>query len=144
MKDLNEKFSSLSEPGKRDIGLNEITKMLRKIIELVKQDSAMVSRLPKENKIIIFKTTDTDRSITIELKDGNILGYIGEPERYDIRFEAKESIYLALFSGEMDPDAVFFSRKVRIYGSIKDAVVLKNLFLSRVQSKMKILTSAGV
>ncbi len=140
MKDLKENFSGLSEMSKKGIGVNAIAEELSKIIELVKQDSAMVSRLPKENKIIIFKTTDTDRSITIELTDGNILGYIGEPERYDIRFEAKESIYFALFSGEMDPDAVFFNRKVRIYGSIKDAVVLKNLFLSQLRLKMKILT----
>lgn len=143
MKDLKENFCGLSEMSKKGIDVNEITEELRKIIELVKQDHAMMGRLSKENKIIVFKTTDTNRSITIELKDGNILGYIGEPERYDLRLAAKESIFLRIFNGEMDPDAVFFSRKIKIYGSIKDAVVYKNLFLNQLQLKMKILTSVG-
>lgn len=143
MKDLKENISDLSKMSKKGIGVNEITEELRKIIELVKQDSAMMSRLSKENKIIVFKTMDTNRSITIELKDGNVFGYIGESEKFDLRFEAQESIYLKILSGEMDPDAAFFSRKISIYGSILDAVELKNIFLSEFQLKMKLMISAG-
>ncbi len=136
MKDLKEELNSLSDMCKCDISVNEMEEELSKIIELVKQDSALVSRLSKENKIIVFKATDTGRTVTIELKDGNILGYIGEPRRCDLRFEATESVYLGILSGEIDPDAVFFGRKINIYGSIMDAVGLKNIFLSKVQSKM--------
>ncbi len=136
MKTLKEELSGLSELRERDTSFNDIAEELSKIIELVKQDSDLVSRLSKKNKIIVFKATDTGRTITIELKDGNILGCIGEPSRYDLRFEATESIHLGILSGELDPDAVFFSRKIIVYGPLADAIRLKNILFSKVQSKM--------
>ena len=54
MKTLKEELSGLSELRERDISLNDIAEELSKIIELVKQDSDMVSRLSKKNKIIVL------------------------------------------------------------------------------------------
>lgn len=133
MKILKEKFNSLLELGKKNIGFNNISKELNRLLKIVKQDSELIDQLSKENKIIVFYATDTDRTITIKLGDGDIVGYIGEPEKYDLKFAALEIIHLGILCGEIDPEGAFFSRKIRIYGSILETVRFKNMYLSKIQ-----------
>ncbi len=124
----------LSKLSRRSINLNNILEKLNMLIKLVKQDSKLVNQLSMENKIIVFKALDTGRSITIELKNGDISGCANEPIKYDMKFVASENIHLGILSGEIDPEGAFFSRKIKVQGSLIDIVRFKNEYLSRIQS----------
>lgn len=82
---------------------------------------------------LVLSATDTGREVMIVLdgKGVRVGPYDGEP--FDAKIQATEHVHSAVLTGKMDADAAFFTRKVRIRGSLVAAFRLKNRFLSFLQ-----------
>ncbi len=82
---------------------------------------------------LVLSATDTGREVMIVLdrKGVRVGPYDGGP--FDAKIQATEHIHSAVLTGKMDADAAFFTRKVRICGSLVAAFRLKNRFLSFLQ-----------
>ncbi len=48
--------------------------------------------------------------------------------RADMTVRARPSTYLAILRGRLDPDAAFFQRRIELDGSLRVALVAKNVF----------------
>ncbi len=117
----------------------DIAKKLNTLMKLIKHDIELAERLSRRNKTIVFQAADTGLTITIKLKNGDISGSIYDPEKYDIKFVASEDIHFRILNGDIDPDGAFFSRKIKIYGSLLDTVRFKNECLGKIQTYFKTL-----
>ncbi len=83
---------------------------------------------------LVLSATDTGREIMVTLSEQGLRVRLWAGEPFDVKIEATEKVHWAVLSGDMDADAAFFMRKVRIRGSVPTAFRVKNRFLSLLQS----------
>ena len=115
---------SLAESGNVDNALSVLIESIRRDPEIMDE-----IRREKRRKVALFEASDTGKVISIIFDKGDISSYLGRTDKYDLRFEATEATHLGILNGQIDPDSAFFTRKIKIYGPLIEAVRLKNLFL---------------
>lgn len=65
--------------------------------------------------------------IAFTVRDGHILAARADSHP-DALLRARLGAYLAIWLGRFDPDAAFFQRRIELDGSLKTAVIVKNVF----------------
>ncbi|MFH1007302.1 MAG: SCP2 sterol-binding domain-containing protein [Candidatus Latescibacterota bacterium] len=125
---MQRRFAGLSRSLPRSTNGNE---ELAELIESIKRIPEVVADLEKGGgrKVAVFEATDTGGVVSIVFDGGDISACLGRVEDCDLRFQATEAIHLGILSGRLDPDSAFFARKIKIHGSLFEAIKLKNLFL---------------
>ncbi|MEK7851570.1 MAG: SCP2 sterol-binding domain-containing protein, partial [Deltaproteobacteria bacterium] len=74
--------------------------------------------------------TDIDKSFYMTIKDGKVTirpHYAGTP---DVTMRGETAVLAGLMLNRVDPDTVFFSRKLQITGSTDVALWFKNILAS--------------
>ncbi|MBI5561043.1 MAG: SCP2 sterol-binding domain-containing protein [Deltaproteobacteria bacterium] len=83
-----------------------------------------------EGKVFLFETTDIGKRFHLRIKGGeiNIIPHVSIPP--DVTMRGEVEVFVNLFMGRVDPDTVFFSRKLEINGDTAAAIHLKNILAS--------------
>ena len=82
------------------------------------------------NKVFRFEVRDIKKSFYLIIKDGSaslLPHYNGEP---DVTMDGDSSTLFGLIMGRVDPDTVFFTRRLMISGDTAVAVHFKNILNS--------------
>ncbi|MDH4227232.1 MAG: SCP2 sterol-binding domain-containing protein [Deltaproteobacteria bacterium] len=80
-----------------------------------------------DGKVFYFEATDAAAGVYILFKDGRgkvVPNYAGVA---DVTMRGEAKVLFDLFLGRVDPDTVFFSRRLEINGDTAAAILLKNL-----------------
>lgn len=80
-----------------------------------------------DGKVFLFEAVDIEKRIYLHIKDCDIkcLPHLaGAP---DVTMKGSFAVLLDLLLGRVDPDTVFFSRKLEITGDTATAIHFKNL-----------------
>lgn len=123
--------------SRRACAVHQIMRDVSQVAESLNADPGLMAQMAAFNGVtLVLSATDTGRALMIVFGSNGVSTrpYAGEP--CDVKIEASEDVHWAILSGQMDADAAFFSRKVRIRGSIVTAFSLKNKFLSLLQSHL--------
>ncbi len=113
---------------------NDIISEVNRLVERMNRDQRFAEQIAEfKNTALVLSATDTGRELMITLGEEGIRArpYAGEP--FDVKVLATEDVHWAVLSGQMDADAAFFTRKVRISGRVSTAFRVKNRFLSLLQ-----------
>ena len=124
--------------------VSEVMDDVSRIVQSLNADPQFMRRLGRlSGTVLVLSATDTGRELMIHLEREGVVTrpYAGEP--FDVKIEATEDVHWAVLSGQMDADAAFFARKVRVHGSIVKAFRLKNMFLSPLQSHLALACGAS-
>lgn len=87
-------------------------------------------------KIIEIKIKDIDLSLFLTLKD-NRLSSVKQPSKADVQLSAEGDSLLLLIYGKVDPDTLFFNRKLMVKGNTELGLHLKN-FLDTIEVDQKL------
>ncbi|CAJ0577983.1 unnamed protein product, partial [Mesorhabditis spiculigera] len=68
-----------------------------------------------------------NRSISINLKEGNGSITEGKPEKADVEFSCSDEDFLRLFNGELSALVAFSMKKLQIKGNMQKAIALESL-----------------
>ncbi len=113
---------------------DDIVTEVNRVVERMNQDPGFVGQAGEfDNTTLVLSATDTGRELMITLDDQGIRAGPYTGERFDVKIRATEKVHWAVLSGQMDADAAFFTRKVRISGCLSTAFRVKNRFLSLLQ-----------
>lgn len=92
--------------------------------------SKLIFRLkPLENKIIIYKPTFSEKFLKMTILNGKIrikIGTANDVKNADVKISCEIIDLLKLSEGEVDGDALFFSRNIVIEGNAEILVLLRN------------------
>ncbi len=117
---------------------------LSRVVEAVNLDPTFLKLSGEcEGIVLVLSATDTGRELAIELTR---LGARAEPYeggRCSVRIKATEKVLWEILSGGMDADAAFFAGKVRVSGSITDALRVKNRLLPLIQANLARTANGG-
>ncbi len=80
-----------------------------------------------EGKLFLFEATDIGKKIFLEVRDNSIHAVAHTSATPDVVMRGDVRVLLELFLGRVDPDTVFFSRRLEINGDTAAAILLKNL-----------------
>ena len=82
------------------------------------------------NPSIVISPTDTDATLTIEVRDGEARMLEERQEsRHLIEVQAKEDVLLNVFSGNSNPAAEVLDGNLHVFGTEKDQVKLDAITL---------------
>ncbi len=84
---------------------------------------------PLENKIIIYKPTFSEKFLKMTILNGKIrikIGTANDVKNADVKISCEIIDLLKLSEGEVDGDALFFSRNIVIEGNAEILVLLRN------------------
>lgn len=97
----------------------------------LERDPSVRERLREiEGKTFLFEATDIDKRFYMTIKDGKVTvrpHYAGNP---DVTMKGETAVLAGLMLNRIDPDTVFFSRKLQITGSTEVALWFKNILAS--------------
>lgn len=78
-------------------------------------------------KVFLFEARDIDKGFYLIIKDDDIEvrpHWAGDP---DVTMRGEVKVLLGLLLGRVDPDTVFFSRRLEINGDTAAAILFKNI-----------------
>ncbi|MGM7448150.1 ubiquinone anaerobic biosynthesis accessory factor UbiT [Idiomarina sp. ST20R2A10] len=87
-------------------------------------------------KVIEIKVKDIDLSLFLTLR-GNQLKSLKNPDEADVQLSADGDALLLLIYGKVDPDTLFFNRKLMVKGNTELGLHLKN-FLDTIEVNQKL------
>jgi Putative lipid carrier protein len=133
--------------------VSSIPKLIRPINNLIPShfinfgSEKLLNRLFKEEltsgdldfisgKIIEIKVKDIDLSLFLTLK-GTQLKSLNRPAEADVKLSADGDALLLLIYGKVDPDTLFFNRKLMVKGNTELGLHLKN-FLDTIEVNQKL------
>lgn len=97
----------------------------------LERDPSIRERLREiDGKTFLFEATDIDKRFYMTIKDGKVTirpNYAGNP---DVTMRGETAVLAGLMLNRVDPDTVFFSRKLQITGSTDVALWFKNILAS--------------
>ena len=97
----------------------------------LERDPSIRERLREiDGKTFMFEATDIDKRFYMSIKDGKVAvrpNYGGVP---DVTMKGETAVLAGLMLNRVDPDTVFFSRKLQITGSTEVALWFKNILAS--------------
>lgn len=98
---------------------------------VVQKNPAFKGRLTElEGKIFRFEARDVGKSFYLLIKDRGLHCVPHVACAPDVTMSGNFLILLDLFFGRVDPDTVFFSRKLEITGDTAAAIYFKNILAS--------------
>lgn len=100
--------------------------------------TAMTARNPElgdrlcelEGKLFFFEATDIGRGFFLHITGGQIKVVLHMTAAPDVTMRGDVTVLMDLLSGRVDPDTVFFSRKLEIEGDTATAIHFKNILAS--------------
>ncbi|MDV6316323.1 SCP2 domain-containing protein [Idiomarina sp. HP20-50] len=87
-------------------------------------------------KVIEIKVKDIDLSLFFTLTD-NQIKTLKSQDKYDVQLSADGDALLLLIYGKVDPDTLFFNRKLMVKGNTELGLHLKN-FLDTIEVNQKL------
>lgn len=97
----------------------------------LERDPSIRERLREiDGKTFLFEATDIEKRFYMTIKDGKVAvrpNYAGEP---DVIMKGETAVLTGLLLNKVDPDTVFFSRRLQITGSTETAILFKNILAS--------------
>jgi predicted lipid carrier protein YhbT len=97
----------------------------------LERDPSIKERLREiDGKTFLFEATDIDKRFYMTIKDGKVTvrpHYAGNP---DVTMRGETAVLAGLMLNRIDPDTVFFSRRLQITGSMEVALWFKNILAS--------------
>ena len=86
------------------------------------------SRLKElEGKLFCFEAVDLDAGFNLLIKDGGVTAVPNPGRAPDVTMRGTSGVLTELALGAVDPDTVFFSRRLEISGDTASAILLKNI-----------------
>ena len=80
-----------------------------------------------DDNYFLFEATDTGQKFYLYIKDKNITVKLHHKEAPDVVMKGEFSVLVGLLLSKVDPDNVFFSRKLQISGNTATALCFKNI-----------------
>lgn len=80
-----------------------------------------------DDNFFLFESTDTGQKFYLYIKDKNITVKLHHKEEPDVVMKGEFSVLVGLLLSKVDPDNVFFSRKLQISGNTATALCFKNI-----------------
>ena len=80
-----------------------------------------------DDKYFLFVATDVEQSFYLHIKDNAIKVKLHHPDPPNVTMKGEFSILMGLMTRKVDPDTVFFSRKLEISGDTATALCFKNI-----------------
>ncbi len=80
-----------------------------------------------EGKVFKFEAVDIGKAFYLRIKDRDISVVVHIAGSPDVTMRGEVKVLLDVFTGRVDPDTVFFSRRLEITGDTAAAVHLKNI-----------------
>jgi predicted lipid carrier protein YhbT len=80
-----------------------------------------------DDNYFLFEATDIGQKFYLYIKDNNITVKIHHKEPPDVIMKGEFSVLVGLLLSTVDPDNVFFSRKLQISGNTATALCFKNI-----------------
>ncbi len=80
-----------------------------------------------DDKHFLFEATDIGQRFFLYIKDKTIRVKVHYHETPDVTMKGEFSVILGLMMSKVDPDTVFFSRKLEITGNTATALCFKNI-----------------
>lgn len=97
----------------------------------LERDPSIRERLREiDGKTFLFEATDIEKRFYMTIEDGRVTirpHYAGTP---DVTMRGETAVLAGLMLNRVDPDTVFFSRKLQITGSTEVALWFKNILAS--------------
>jgi len=97
----------------------------------LEKDPSIGERLREiEGKTFLFEATDIEKRFYMTINDGKVAvrpNYAGEP---DVIMKGETAVLTGLLLNKVDPDTIFFSRRLQITGSTETAILFKNILAS--------------
>lgn len=80
-----------------------------------------------DDKVFLFEAKDIGKRFYLHIKDGgiNVVPHMRRPP--DVTMSGKVEVLVNVLVGRVDPDTVFFSRKLEITGDTSTAIRFKNM-----------------
>jgi len=100
--------------------------------------SAIIGRSPElserlgelEGKVFFFEASDVSKGFYLLITGGEIKVVLHMTAPPDVTMRGNVTVLLDVLSGKVDPDTVFFSRKLEIEGDTATAIHFKNILAS--------------
>lgn len=83
-----------------------------------------------EGKEISVRLTDIGRCYFLSVREGLLRISSKKRNRPDVAIKGDTATFYGLFTGNLDPDALFFNRTMKVNGDVSVLVLFKNLFES--------------
>ncbi len=80
-----------------------------------------------DNTVFLFEATDIKKRFYLHIKDHSIRVKVHHPGAPDVAMKGDLAILVGLLMNKVDPDTVFFSRKLDISGNTATALCFKNI-----------------
>lgn len=98
------------------------------ISAMVEGNERFKRRLPElEGKLFLFCPTDTNKSFCMTIRNGEATIILHPEREVDVTMKGEIRVLAGLLLGRVDPDTVFFTRKLEITGDTAAAILLKNI-----------------
>ncbi len=98
---------------------------------IVRRNPDLAERLGElEGKVFYFEARDIGKGFYLKILDGDIKVVLHTRRVPDVTMRGDVSVLIDVFSGKVDPDTVFFSRKLEIEGETATAIHFKNILAS--------------
>ncbi|HOB87036.1 MAG TPA: SCP2 sterol-binding domain-containing protein [Bacillota bacterium] len=106
----------------------EARKVLQKLIDLAKEDQSIKEGAAGTELTVSFELMDLDLVFNLSFIDGQVDGFIGEPEEEPMVTLSMDSEVLdSIFSGEMDAASAAMSGDLSFSGDVGNAMGLQIL-----------------
>lgn len=95
---------------------------------VVEKSPALKERLSElEGKVFLFEATDIGKSFYLMIKDRgiNVIPHVSQPPHVTMKGDVR--VLADVFLGKVDPDTVFFSRRLEVSGDTAVAIHFKNI-----------------
>ncbi len=80
-----------------------------------------------DDKVFLFEAKDIGKRFYLHIKDGGINVVPHTRREPDVTMSGKVEVLVNVLVGRVDPDTVFFSRKLEITGDTSTAIRFKNM-----------------
>lgn len=80
-----------------------------------------------DDNYFLFESTDTGQKFYLYIKDKNITVKLHHKDEPDVVMKGEFSVLVGLLLSKVDPDNVFFSRRLQISGNTATALCFKNI-----------------
>jgi len=83
-----------------------------------------------DGKVFLFEALDIGKGFYLFMRDGDIKVVVHTNRKPDVVMRGEVKVLSDVFLGRVDPDTVFFSRRLEITGDTAAAIHLKNILAS--------------
>ncbi len=99
--------------------------MLRKVVDDNPSFAEKLGAL--DGKLFWFEATDIDKGFFLRIAGKSIKVELHDTAEPDVTMKGNVGVLVDLFLGRVDPDTVFFSRRLEITGDTSVAIHFKNI-----------------